>query len=33
MCSAYDSENNLLRALESGMKEILIKPVKFEQLR
>ncbi|CAK87890.1 unnamed protein product (macronuclear) [Paramecium tetraurelia] len=33
MCSAYDSENNLLKALESGMKEILIKPVKFEQLR
>ncbi|CAD8091417.1 unnamed protein product [Paramecium primaurelia] len=33
MCSAYDSENNLLKALESGMKEILIKPVRFEQLR
>ncbi|CAD8114665.1 unnamed protein product [Paramecium sonneborni] len=33
MCSAYDSENNLLCALESGMKEILIKPVRLEQLR
>ncbi|CAD8096992.1 unnamed protein product [Paramecium sonneborni] len=33
MCSAYDSENNLLQALESGIKEILIKPVRIEQLR
>ncbi|CAD8054513.1 unnamed protein product [Paramecium primaurelia] len=33
MCSAYDSENNILSALESGMKDILIKPVRFEQLR
>ncbi|CAD8180840.1 unnamed protein product [Paramecium pentaurelia] len=33
MCSAYDTEDNLSKALESGMKDFIIKPVRIEQLK
>ncbi|CAD8096480.1 unnamed protein product [Paramecium sonneborni] len=33
MCSAYDTEDNLSKALESGMKDYIIKPVRIEQLK
>jgi hypothetical protein len=30
MCSAYDTEENIHRGIESGMKEILGKPVNLK---
>lgn len=30
MCSAYDTEDNLSKALESGMKGFITKPVRIE---
>lgn len=30
MCSAYDTEDNLSKALECGMKDYIIKPVRIE---